>query len=573
MRNNLLRSFFTFLLTITVLLTVQANNHFQQQRDSITQRISTLQGEEKLDAYQELFDLLETDTISDASVQEYLNLSDVFTAEAQKQGNAKECGRNMINRALYLANNKRWKELDERKNEYLDYTFKNELWDYYYAIQSVYLENYYLKTGQMDRVIREANELYAKAKAEKHSEGIMTSRFVMARAFNSQRRYAEAETYFEEGLKAYSKEKTTPAYLDGWNNYCALLVDTRQWEKALSAIGQFDEITCKFLKDIGRSYPYLEAVILRLYAHTYTGTNQLEKAKAALDNADLLSNDLIGLTNSNSIRAEIAVKQGKYSEALSYLTKVKELRSGKTDYIDVTILQTKASIWAKIEKAENTLLWSEKAFKLADSLSQNEFNRQLDELRTVYEVDVLTEEKDKIHLRWIAATLLSLLLMALLVVIILYSRRMKQKNQALYLQIQELTRKEKTIEKCLFTSPEESLSKEMLLFRRLSQLMQTDKPFTDSQLTRKKLAYTIGTNETYLAEAIKQSTGHTFTSYISNLRLLYAVELLTKNKEITLDAVAIDSGHGSYSPFYRSFTKKYGITPSEYRKLSHVTTH
>ena len=93
-------------------MTVQANNHFQQQRDSINQRISTLQGEEKLDAYQELFDLLETDTISDASVQEYLNLSDVFTAEAQKQGNAKECGRNMINRALYLANNKRWKELD-----------------------------------------------------------------------------------------------------------------------------------------------------------------------------------------------------------------------------------------------------------------------------------------------------------------------------------------------------------------------------------------------------------------------------------------------------------------------------
>lgn len=119
MKNNLLRSFFTFFLTITVLLTVQANNHFQQQRNSITQRISTLQGEEKLDAYQELFDLLETDTISDASVQEYLNLSDVFTAEAQKQGNAKECGRNMINRALYLANNKRWKELDESKKNTL----------------------------------------------------------------------------------------------------------------------------------------------------------------------------------------------------------------------------------------------------------------------------------------------------------------------------------------------------------------------------------------------------------------------------------------------------------------------
>ncbi|MDR1896648.1 MAG: helix-turn-helix domain-containing protein, partial [Prevotellaceae bacterium] len=124
----------------------------------------------------------------------------------------------------------------------------------------------------------------------------------------------------------------------------------------------------------------------------------------------------------------------------------------------------------------------------------------------------------------------------------------------------------------LLDVPEETLSRSMQLFRKLSELMQNEKPFTDPELNRKKLADRLNTNEAYLADAIREVTGKTFSAYISELRLQYTLELLNEHHDMTFDAIAIDSGHGSYSSFFRLFTKKYGITPSEYRKLAVTKT-
>jgi AraC-like DNA-binding protein len=147
-------------------------------------------------------------------------------------------------------------------------------------------------------------------------------------------------------------------------------------------------------------------------------------------------------------------------------------------------------------------------------------------------------------------------------------RQIAKKNRSLYLQIQELVQKEKAVEQQLLTTPEEALSRTMQIFRNLSELMQKEKPFTDPDLNRKKLSDRLGTNEVYLADAIREATGETLSTYISGMRLQYTLELLNEYPDMTYDAIAIDSGHGSYSSFFRSFTKKYGITPSEYRKLA-----
>lgn len=114
----------------------------------------------------------------------------------------------------------------------------------------------------------------------------------------------------------------------------------------------------------------------------------------------------------------------------------------------------------------------------------------------------------------------------------------------------------------------ESIDKEILLFCKLNKCMQTECLFADSGLNRKKLADYLNTNEIYLANAIRRKTGETFSEYILNLRLQNALSLLEKYPNIRLEAVATDSGYGSYSQFFRSFIKKYGIAPSKYRKLS-----
>ncbi|MDR0829769.1 MAG: helix-turn-helix domain-containing protein, partial [Prevotellaceae bacterium] len=185
-----------------------------------------------------------------------------------------------------------------------------------------------------------------------------------------------------------------------------------------------------------------------------------------------------------------------------------------------------------------------------------------------YEVDKITAEKEKTRNYLIFALIGCILLAIALGIWIYLHRQIARKNRSLYLQIQELLQKEKEAEKLLLEVPEEELSRTMQLFKNLSELMQQEKPFTDPDLNRKKLADRLSTNESYLADAIREATGETFSNYVSNLRLQYTLQLMTEQPDLTFDAVAIDSGHGSYSAFLRLFTKKYGITPSEYRKLA-----
>ncbi len=53
------------------------------------------------------------------------------------------------------------------------------------------------------------------------------------------------------------------------------------------------------------------------------------------------------------------------------------------------------------------------------------------------------------------------------------------------------------------------------------------------------------------------------------MRLEHARELLSlPNTELTIEAIAIDSGFGSRNTFYRLFREKYGLTPVEFRKLA-----
>ena len=106
------------------------------------------------------------------------------------------------------------------------------------------------------------------------------------------------------------------------------------------------------------------------------------------------------------------------------------------------------------------------------------------------------------------------------------------------------------------------------LFLETDLRMHTEKLFADVKLNRKKLAVYMNTNEVYLAESIREVTGKTFSEYLSDIRLKHALRVTDECPDMNFDIIVSDSGYGSYTKFYRSFTKKYGISPMEYRRLS-----
>lgn len=108
---------------------------------------------------------------------------------------------------------------------------------------------------------------------------------------------------------------------------------------------------------------------------------------------------------------------------------------------------------------------------------------------------------------------------------------------------------------------------DMLFFQKVEALMVNEKLFCEQELSREDVATAIGTNRTYLARSIKNSTGKTFTEYITDLRTAYAAKLLTTTDE-PLDLIGTLVGFRSKSSYYRAFSSAYGCTPTDYRKKS-----
>jgi xylan 1,4-beta-xylosidase len=69
----------------------------------------------------------------------------------------------------------------------------------------------------------------------------------------------------------------------------------------------------------------------------------------------------------------------------------------------------------------------------------------------------------------------------------------------------------------------------------------------------------------YLSKIFKKQTGKTFSQYLSEIRLAYAVnELETSNKPIT--RIALDNGFPYLAAFNRVFYENYHVKPVDYRK-------
>lgn len=100
---------------------------------------------------------------------------------------------------------------------------------------------------------------------------------------------------------------------------------------------------------------------------------------------------------------------------------------------------------------------------------------------------------------------------------------------------------------------------------RMSEIMiYINENFT-SRLTVSDVAEKFYMNVSYFCEYFKKHTGRTFTDYLATVRLDRAARLVSHTDK-SIAEIAAESGFGSVAQFLRSFKKKFGCTPSEFRK-------
>ena len=215
---------------------------------------------------------------------------------------------------------------------------------------------------------------------------------------------------------------------------------------------------------------------------------------------------------------------------------------------------------------------SDRIRQLTDSIQQQERLADVEQLQEIKQQEEEIERKHQslmIH-RIILVAIVLLLLLAIYIIwrIHRYNRLLTEKNRSLYEQIQQREQAKAEEQRQLQAQPEESLTAEQQLYRRLCTLMAEQQPYTEETLNRDTLAQLLGTNAKYVVQAIREcSHGDTVMDFITRYRLEHVAHLLkTTNDSIAL--IGEFSGIPSRATLARLFRNTYGMSCSEYRQVA-----
>ena len=92
-----------------------------------------------------------------------------------------------------------------------------------------------------------------------------------------------------------------------------------------------------------------------------------------------------------------------------------------------------------------------------------------------------------------------------------------------------------------------------------------DKNLSDPEMNREKIASAVHISQDYLSYFFHKETGTQLTSYIAEMRIRRARQLLLST-DMTLEEIGEETGFSNSSYFHRQFKKITGLTPSAYRK-------
>ncbi len=227
-----------------------------------------------------------------------------------------------------------------------------------------------------------------------------------------------------------------------------------------------------------------------------------------------------------------------------------EMKAGRT--------QEALAIGADMANAiDSALVWQKRndAAELSVIYQTHEKELALEESRT----------KSTIYLIIAVGALLLLLLVGYILWLVRRDNRLlTEKNRVLYEQIQQREQAETEERERQQAQPTESLSQSQQIYRRLCELLEDPAIYTDAECNHETLAQLLGTNRTYLYDALRECADTTPADFINRYRIRHAALLLaTTDDPVAL--VAELCGITNRSTFARLFRDHYSMSPTEYR--------
>ena len=392
----------------------------------------------------------------------------------------------------------------------------------------------------------------------------------------------EAERFYLEGIDLMMEGVTHPD--DYWviDPLIISIIETTEFyleqgktEKALALVAKGDTALarldrCPNVPD--RVYHLRHNNITILQAMVYAANGQRDKAETLYlkhRQAENLSVYDIGAD------ARYLAMTDRYDEAIRLFRQADSLQLAKGGAINTVYiknyLMNQYEALQKAGRKDEVLALADRMRQLTDSIHLQERKIDVEQEQEIRqkEQEIISRRQSLLVYRIlaVAAFIVCGFIVYLFWRATQYNKVITEKNRRLVAEIEQREREEQQAIEQLKAEPEEQLTAEQQLFRRICDLMDSpDHIFTEADLDRYRLAQLLGTNEHYVTDAISAcANGKSVNGFLNDYRLRYAANLLaTTNDSVAL--IAELSGF-SRSSFFRIFSDFYGMSPSDYRRV------
>ena len=354
-----------------------------------------------------------------------------------------------------------------------------------------------------------------------------------------------------------------------------LYIDHKMPEKALPLVAKMDTALNRFIRcpntpDWAMQKRRNNVTISK--AMVYAANHQKEQAEALFREYQQFKGP--GVLDKAAEGLYLSMT-GRYDEAVRMFDETDSLMRSNGDPISdlyvKTLLNYKYEALQKAGRTVEALAMGDRIRQLTDSIRQQEQQTDVEQLQEInrQEEEIIRKRQSLIIHRILLVAIALLLLMAIYIIrrIHRYNRRLAEKNRSLYEQIQLRQQAEAEEQRELQAQPEEKLTQNQQLYRRLCELVKNPDVYTDADTNHETLARLLGTNYQYVYAALRECADTTPADYLNRLRIQYAAQLLEKTDD-PIGLIIEQSGFTNRTTFARLFASYYSMTPSEFRKIA-----
>ena len=429
------------------LVTIQADI-----ADSLRQRLPSLHGMARLQAYEKLYRLSQ----NSGDIKQIQHCLNDYISELQKQHNDEMLARAILERLSLFYNYDLADSVYQYAPKTMDALKGMHEWNKYYDAWMT-LSNTYVFSGKYNMALREVQTMFDDAKSRENEYGMGIAYYMMGNVYSNMHNRQESVSSYRKGLDLLLTIKPTPytvadlySYLgdelDEMKEFDTLKKLTVEWKVFLDRF--FAEVHVNdYARNVLESYYYVAC------AQAALGLNQLDEAEKMLNEVHRRipsEEDYVG-QSWLYYKAKLYLQRKDYQTALELNSRRYELTDNSDMAMFVPVLTQRGEILEALGRYQEASSVFKTLIQVKDSVSGVETQNQLNEMNTLFQVDELKMEQARAQFRN-TLIIIGLIVTALVIFLIfrmIAARRLKKAHEELlvaYDQLEETTTAKERIE-------------------------------------------------------------------------------------------------------------------------------